>query len=128
MTFTRAALTQFIELQGKHYPPDTLVWIVEESQGGVTIETRDGRRGVVSPEGLAAAPARPDNEPRAPAGRYRLIGQDRFSFEEPPYAAGDFDTLDEARSAQRKIEDSQRGAGNLADGLIIYDDRGRVVR
>ena len=124
----RAILTRFVEVAGRSFPPETVVWIMAESGDRVTIEVGEERRGEIDREALALAPLppRPDNYPRAPAGKFRVIGQDRFSFEDPPYGR-DFETLEDAREYIRKSREFQKDAGDLADSLTTFDDHGRVV-
>jgi hypothetical protein len=127
MTMTRAVLTQFVELEGKYFPPETLVAVLAESGDRVTISA-GGRRGEVSREALAPPPPPPHDDPRAPEGKYRVLGKDTFSFEDPPYKLGDYDTLEEAHAAIRKAEEWHKDAGDLADRFVVYDEWGRVVR
>lgn len=70
----------------------------------------------------------PNNELKAPAGKFRVIGIDLFESanEDADYLIGDFDTQAEAF----KIADdrNRKRTGSMDDVYYVYDDQGRYVR
>lgn len=57
---------------------------------------------------------------QAPVGKFRVVGVDTFSPEDPDWVEGDFDDL---ATAQQRAQ----GAGGEMTMMHIYDDQGRHV-
>lgn len=55
---------------------------------------------------------------KAPVGKFRVIGEDNFSYED--WVAGDFQTLDEAKSYVEAHPKEMQV-------MLVYDDQGKEL-